>query len=246
MGYQSRLLTKSGTFAATVVGISIALGFGWEGLIVLGLFFSTSSIWSKFKHEFKRRIEQKHAKGSRRDWQQVLANGGIAAVSSLLYFYDPHSIWQLAFLISIASANSDTWASEVGTLSKRRPFFIRTFKRAEKGTSGAVSPLGSFAGFMGAFIIAIVATLLFNLNGYYLSFILFYGFLGNLIDTILGAFLQASYLCPNCSIETEKRIHCGKPSILVRGISFINNDAVNFLSGLLATIAGCFYYLDFL
>jgi uncharacterized protein (TIGR00297 family) len=245
-GYQSRLLTKSGAIAAVVVGLFTALGFGWKGFIVLGLFFSSSSYWSKYKHEKKQKAEQKLAKTSCRDWQQVAANGGIAALCGLLYFFHHHVVWELVFFISIASANSDTWASEIGTLSKARPFFIRTFKRTEKGTSGAVSALGTFAGLGGAFLIAIVSSLLFALNWNYFYFIFFYGFFGNIIDTILGAFVQASYSCPDCSAETEKTLHCGKPTKLKRGISFINNDAVNFLSGLIASIIGGLHFLRFL
>ena len=42
------------------------------------------------------------------------------------------------------------------------------------------------------------------------NFILFFlfGFIGNLIDTLLGAFVQAGYQCSNCGLKTEKTIHC--------------------------------------
>jgi uncharacterized protein (TIGR00297 family) len=242
-GYYLRYLTFSGSVTAAAVGISVALGFGWKGLVLLGLFFSTSSLWSKFKDDFKSQIEQKNAKGSRRDWQQVLANGGIAVVSSLLFYYYEHPIWILAFSVSIASANSDTWASEIGTLSKHPPLFIRTFKRSEKGTSGAVSLLGSFAALLGSLLIAVFATFLFKLDLYYLSYIFLFGFLGNVFDTIMGAFLQASYLCPICQTEMEKTIHCNKRTKLKRGIPCMNNEVVNFLSGLLATIVGSLCFL---
>ncbi|MGJ7921368.1 DUF92 domain-containing protein [Neobacillus sp. LXY-4] len=240
-GYSFRFLTKSGALAAAIIGGAVALGFGWKGLFVLGTFFFTSSIWSKFKRDLKKRIEEKHVKGSRRDWQQVIANGGIAAIFSIFNFSFEHDIWLLGFSIAIASANSDTWASELGTLSKKPPLLIRTFKRSEKGTSGAISMLGSTAGFLGAFLIAIITSLLFRLGNIYLIIILLFGFLGNIFDTILGAFLQASYKCPICLADTEKKVHCNQPASLNRGFSFMNNDVVNFLSGLLAAISGIVY-----
>ncbi len=242
-GYFFRFLTLSGAVTAAVVGGSVALGFGWKGLVLLGLFFSTSSLWSRFKQNVKSQIEQKNAKGSRRDWQQVLANGGVAALTSLLFFYYGHPIWLLAFSISIASANSDTWASEIGTLSKHPPLFIRTFKRSETGTSGAISLLGSFAALWGALLIAVFSTFLFNLDLQYFTFIFLFGFLGNVLDTIIGAFLQATYLCPICFAETEKTTHCAQPTTLKRGIFIMNNEAVNFLSGLLASIVGTLWFL---
>ena len=60
-------------------------------------------------------------KGSQRDWQQVMANGGLAAMASALYYYTGAPIWLLGACICIAAANSDTWASEVGSMSKRKP-----------------------------------------------------------------------------------------------------------------------------
>ena len=107
----------------------------------------------------------------------------------------------------MASANSDTWASEIGTLSKNKPIYIRTFKRIEKGTSGAVSLLGAIAALLGSLLISLLAIGFFNWSFHF--FIIFiFGFLGNVIDTIIGAFYQQVYVCSKCGIETEKKIHC--------------------------------------
>lgn len=244
-GYKQRLLTSSGGIAAALVGSAVALGYSWRGFIVLGVFFFTSSFWSKYKHSKKIKVEQKHEKGSQRDWLQVVANGGIAAFASLMFYFDQNQLWVLAFAIAIASANSDTWASEIGTLSKERPFFLRTLKRSEKGTSGAVSLLGTNASLLGAMLIAIVVFLLFEISFQQLMFIFLFGFLGNVYDTLLGAYLQVSYICPICQSETEKKMHCDSPTKKIRGLAFLNNDAVNLLSGLLAVVTGivCYVFL---
>lgn len=242
-GYKQRLLTASGGIAAAFVGCAVALGLGWRGFVVLGIFFFTSSFWSKYKRTKKKKLEQKHEKGSQRDWLQVVANGGLAALSSLIFYVEQDQIWLLAFAIAIASANSDTWASEIGTLSKSRPFFVRTFKRSEKGTSGAVSLLGTNASLAGAMLIAAVVSLLFSISYQELLFIFVFGFLGNVYDTLLGAFLQVAYTCPICNRETEKKAHCEQPTKKIRGLAFLDNDAVNMLSGLLAVISGIIFYL---
>lgn len=243
MGVRFRLLTVSGGIAATVVGILTILGLHMKGLVLLGMFFASSSMWSKYKRTQKYKVEERHAKGSRRDWQQVLANGGGAAVSSLLYFLFPHPLWIVSFCIMIAGSNSDTWASEIGTLSKKQPLSVRTFTFVPRGTSGAISVLGSFAGFCGAFFIAGLSYYLFELDVFTASFILFFGFLGNIIDTLLGAFLQATYVCEKCNLETEKLSHCGQRTKKVRGYSFLNNDVVNFLSSFMSSIIGICLYL---
>ena len=56
------------------------------------------------------------------------------------------------------------------------------------------------------------------------------GFFGSIIDSILGATVQGVYYSKELEGETEKRECNGKPNVLVRGFSFVNNDLVNFLS----------------
>lgn len=182
------------------------------------------------------------AKGSQRDWQQVLANGGGAAAASFLYAVNPLPIWIVAFCTFLASSNSDTWASEVGTLSRKRPLSIRNFTFVPKGTSGAVSLLGTGAGACGAMLMAMLAFFLFPISYATALIIFLFGFFGNVVDTILGAFFQASYRCQHCRLETEKLEHCGMKTTKVRGYSILNNDLVNFLSGFIAAVSGVMVY----
>ena len=133
LGYHSKLLTISGAGTAFIVGFLIVLGLGVKGLIILGLFFGSSSLLSKIKSTNKSKAEELLVKGSQRDWQQVLANGGLAALASALYYFTEAPIWLLGSCICIAAANSDTWASEVGSMSKANPISIKTFKRVDKG-----------------------------------------------------------------------------------------------------------------
>ncbi|RFU65705.1 DUF92 domain-containing protein [Peribacillus glennii] len=236
-GFLVKSLTFSGAFATVFVGISVAIGFQLPGLLLLGIFFATSSLWSKFLASKKKSIEEKLEKGDARDWQQVLANGGTAAISAWIHFFHPSEASLLAFIVSIAAANSDTWASEIGVLSKRRPFYVLTLKPAERGTSGAVSLLGSAAGFVGAGLIAISAVLLFKLPWHpLLAFVAVFGFIGNLADTLLGAVVQARFRCGACGLETERTIHCGQQTLLVKGGRLITNDVINFSSITLASL----------
>lgn len=76
--YALRALTLSGAAVASIVGIFTILGFGIKGFILLALFFVTSSMWSKYGKAAKRKVGEISEKGDRRDWHQVLANGGIA------------------------------------------------------------------------------------------------------------------------------------------------------------------------
>lgn len=242
LGYFNRFLTISGSLAAGGVGLLTVLGLHMKGLFLLGVFFATSSLWSKYKRVQKSKVEERHAKGSRRDWQQVVANGGSAAAACFLYFLHPDPVWIFGFCILIASSNSDTWASEIGTLSLKSPISIRTLKVVEKGTSGAISLLGTLAGMAGSLLIALLSYFLFPMSYSTALLIFIFGLLGNFIDTMMGAYIQAVYRCKKCDLETEKISHCNQRTEKIRGFTILNNDVVNFLSSLIAAILGIMLY----
>jgi len=235
-GFWQRSLSMSGAIAAVITGIAVYFGQGFAGLFLLGVFFVTSSSWSKFKRSEKSEMEERLAKGSIRDWRQVAANGGAAALFSILYYFFPNIVWLIGFAVSIASSNSDTWASEIGSLSKRKPIYIRTFKPIEKGTSGAISLLGTMAAVLGSSLIAVCAVIVFHLDFFYFLMIFLFGFFGNLLDTLIGAFYQKVYVCQKCGIETEKSVHCRSAAIRIKGIPLVDNDMVNFVSGFFASL----------
>ncbi|MEI5905849.1 DUF92 domain-containing protein [Bacillus spongiae] len=245
-GVVTKTLKISGAIAAIVIGCFVYLAFQWQGLLLIGSFFITSSFWSKYKSSKKQMLEQKLAKSAQRDWQQVLANGGAAAFFSLCYLFGATEVWFYAFLASICASNSDTWASEIGTLSKKQPYSLLTFKRVETGTSGAISMLGLFAGITGSFVIVLIAMLIGEVNGWgVLMLIGIAGFIGNFIDTLLGAYVQAEYKCDVCGIKTEQTFHCGQKATLQKGVAWMNNEMVNLMSSLLPGLAVgfiCFYF----
>jgi uncharacterized protein (TIGR00297 family) len=237
-GYLVKSLSKSGAAATVIVGLSVMLGFQLPGLLLVGVFFASSSFWSKYKASRKKKVEDMLQKGNARDWQQVLANGGVAVIVSLIHFIHPSELSLLAFIVSIAAANSDTWASEIGVLSKQRPFYILNFKPVERGTSGAVSFLGTAAAVFGAGLIAVFSLLLFGLPLFpWLFLVTFFGFLGNIIDTLLGAVIQAGYRCVNCGLETERTVHCGESTRLMKGNIVFNNDVINVSAIILAVLS---------
>lgn len=237
LGYVMKSLTLSGALVAAIIGCLIQVGFGLNGLILLGLFFGSSSICSKFQQTRKVEFQEKVAKGEQRDYIQVLANGGIPAFISILAIIHPSIDWLFSFIVCIASANADTWASEIGSLSKQKPILITTLKKVDAGTSGAISLLGTIAAGCGALLITFVSFFLWDdLSLSILILLSLLGFLGNFIDTILGATIQVKYVCGNCSLETEKKIHCQQSTTKIKGLTLFNNDVVNFLSILIAGI----------
>jgi uncharacterized protein (TIGR00297 family) len=227
-GLLVRSLSISGAMATVLVGTIVGKAFSWKGMMLLGVFFVSSSFWSKIGKKRKQKLAEKVEKGERRDYIQVLANGGVAALISFLAISNPSSLWLDLFIISIAAANADTWASEIGSLSRQTPRLLTNFKQVEAGTSGAVTLLGMIASFLGAAFIGIMSAI--QWKDISIVTIACFGWLGSFFDTLFGAVWQAVYRCPVCGLETERKEHCQQPTVHIKGCRFVNNDVVNALS----------------
>nr|WP_240542727.1 DUF92 domain-containing protein [Exiguobacterium qingdaonense] len=223
-----------------VTGTLIGYAFGWFGLYLLGVFFSTSSLASKYRSRDKKEVDEIVEKTGARDAVQVLANGGVGILCALGYMISGDHVYMYMYIVSIAAATSDTWGSEFGVLSNRKPRFMFTFKRVEPGTSGAVSTFGTVMSMFGALLI-VSSTLLFIELDVALFFALCgIGLSGSVIDTLLGATVQRKFRCTVCGKLTEKKIHHRVPTTYVSGWRFLGNDAVNFISVFGATVI-CFF-----
>ncbi|GAC1567870.1 MAG: DUF92 domain-containing protein [Ktedonobacteraceae bacterium] len=237
--YRRQSLDKSGALGAIVSGTSIFSMGGWSWGLSLLYFFVSSSLLSHFRARDKARsAADKFSKGSRRDISQVAANGGLATLFALLYGLARSArtrrMAEAGFTGALAAANADTWATELGVLSISSPRLITTGKAVAPGTSGGITLLGAVASSMGACSLGFFfwAGQRFRKALAPLPLIaLISGMAGSFFDSVLGATIQAMYYCPVCKTETERRIHrCGTRTQPLRGISWMNNDVVNFLA----------------
>lgn len=221
LAYRRNSLSFSGSIGAVVLGTSL---YFFGGVYLSGImisFFISSSILTKYKDEEKSVFEDINEKTGGRDYLQVIANGGLGFIYALLYYLTKDPLFIVAYSTAFAAANADTWSSEVGVLSSRPPISILNFKKAEKGMSGAVSLLGIAAAFCGSMFITFVFFIGYILNFgwnfkviYYSILITLAGFSGSIIDSYLGALIQAKYKCVICGKITEKKIHHEKKLLL--------------------------------
>lgn len=239
-------LSNSGAIGALIVGTLIFGLGGWVWGILLAFFFISSSFLSHFKEREKAAVAEKFEKGHRRDIGQTFANGGLGALIAVLSVFVPESIvapdiWFFMFIGVMATVTADTWATELGTLSKAAPRLITSGRTVEVGTSGGISPLGTTVSFGGGLLIGLTAGLLAAIGGLQpwsaAPIIALTGALsgaaGSLLDSLMGATIQQIYYCDTCIKETERKTHrCGTTTRPLRGWSWLNNDLVNLLSSL--------------
>lgn len=250
-------LSRSGAVVALWVGAVLTLAHVSFTLALL-TFFLTSSKATRFREDQKRRIEgAAHKPGGKRDWAQVLCNGGIATELALLYLIDVGSAdlpmdfvshyrasWLgAAVLGALSCCNGDTWASELGSVwSDKSPWLVTSLRRVPRGTNGAVSAAGlvfSLAGGLaiGAAYFAGVAlaspplapggAALWRTQ---LPVVLLggiAGLMGSLIDSLLGATLQFSGLDESTGAIVDQP---GPGVKHVSGYPFLDNHAINLIS----------------
>ncbi len=230
VAYWRRSVSLSGACTGFVLGSMIYLGGGFAAWGVLLMFFISSSVLSRFGSAKKIGLEELHEKGHTRDGWQAFANAGVGALAMLWYaiFGQPWALF--AFTGSMAAATADTWSSELGVLAGQPPRSILTFRSVEPGTSGGVSVAGTLASAAGAAAIFLAAIpLIFRTAGAgallpSLFAVLAGGLGGSLIDSLLGAGLQALYRDGRGRL-TERPV-----GELIRGLPWMNNDAVNLIS----------------
>jgi len=252
ISYKFKFLNFSGAVTAYFIAV-IILGFGgWAWVIPMLAFFILSSILTKSGKKHKEELEQVFEKGSIRDAQQVLANGGLATLWVVVYYITDSNIIYLLYLASLAAATADTWATEIGAYSKNGVRLITDFKPVKKGRSGGVSIIGTLGALAGSCVIAFCG--LFFISDYItgigstviIIIITLSGFLGSVVDSVLGATVQVQYRCRLCQKITEKKIHCEEISEQIKGNVKINNDVVNFAATLSAAFVAYLFFKAFI
>jgi uncharacterized protein (TIGR00297 family) len=227
-------LTAGGALTASLLGIAVVIGahsFLW--LLPLFLFLFSSSLIGRL---FPATTAAGDAKQKLpRDATQVLANGVIYGWYAL-GLYDSHSgliryfapPLEYLLLLAAAIATADTWSSEIGQYFKWPTYDLAKWRRVPAGLSGGVSLPGTLAGLAGAaFIMGACYWLLPYPNMEHFLWITLGGFLGMLLDSVLGSLFQAKY---RDSVTGALSDTPGPNTELASGFSWVTNDLVNFVT----------------
>lgn len=221
-------LSAGGAATAAVVGTLVMGSGGLKWATVLLFFFLSASVFTALPGGRRR-------EAAGRNERQVAANGGVATLAAVLHLTGVE--WAGAvFCGSLAAACADTWATEIGVRYGGTPHRILGGS-ASVGDSGAVTWLGTLAGLAGALSVGSLAALLGMAP---LAAVAAGGMSGMFLDSVLGAAVQASFRCPACGARGESpRCPCGHRRLTAAGITWMDNDVVNFaatLSGALVAL----------
>ncbi len=231
-----RVLSTSGALTAWAFGTSVVFWGGTVWVVPLLTAFTTASLWSKVLPGRDARARRE----SCRDMVQVLANGSCAWACLGWWAVSADPLAYAGFVAAFAVLAADTWATEWGRLSTQPPRHVLTGRPLARGESGGVSLIGTVASAAGAATVAASAGIVLALQGQAASWgwllgIGLTGLAGSLLDSVLGATLQARFTCPACGAVTEDARHCGVGATPLRGWRWLGNDLVNLTSIALAT-----------
>jgi uncharacterized protein (TIGR00297 family) len=199
--YLLRGVNLSGSIAGAIVAFVFYAAGGWRLFVVLLSVFAITLIATKLGHARKQRqIDRTGGRSA----SQVMAN--LFAPTAVLLLSDKFIVSSVALgaaLAALAELAADTVSSEIGEAFGSPTYLVSTWKRAEPGTDGGVSLLGTFAGVASALTVCAVALAL-RVTGTIVWVCAIAGVAGMFADSLLGAALER------------------------RG--WLNNDSVNLLS----------------
>lgn len=236
--YLARALTAGGALCAFVMGVTVFWTTRAEGFLLFMLFFLSCNVVGKISKRLRKgKTEIAEKKGHRRDVMQVVANGLMTTIAALLWFFTSKTVALIMFGAAVAEATSDTFAGEVGRLSKSGPVSIRNFRPVPVGMSGGVTFLGMVGAFLSSAMIAFCWYIWFQgVSVYAAVLVCLMGFAGAVMDSYLGASVQAHYVDPDTGMLTENDEKDGRRLELAQGIRWVDNDMVNLMSNVFSSV----------
>jgi len=196
--YQKKKIDKSAIFGAGIVGFLCLLAGGVRWVSPLIILFVVGHIASHHKRKLKKKLGVEQ---TTRTWWNVLANGGAAAIFGFFYILEQifgkyfiygeayGEIYFLGLIGAIATATADTFGTELGQVYGKNPRTIIGLKRAQIGTTGAVSKEGLMFSLVGSLIISGLL-LIWGYPRIIFLICFFSGVLGSMLDSVFGCTLE--------------------------------------------------------
>lgn len=202
VGWMARTVTVPGAITGAVIGMTVVAGFGWPGWMLLLATFGIASATTRMGHARKQRAGIAESRGGRRGPGNAIANTGIAAWAAVMAtgMSEPAVAGVIA-TAALATAGSDTVASEIGKAYGLTTWLVTTLRRVPPGTTGALSTEGTLAGIAAAALLAAIASALGLVPVWTVGIITLAATIASLVEGALGATLEARGILNNDSLN---------------------------------------------
>ena len=194
--YRARAMDLSGLFSGALIGLLLIVFADVRWFVILLVFFVLGSGTTRYRFDYKRRLGVEEGKSGVRGYQNVFANGIVAAAAAVMYGVTQHPACIALFLGAVATAAADTVASEIG-VTGQTPRLITTFERVRAGTNGGVTLVGELAAGLASLVIGLVAFLLGVADPAMLLVTVAAGLVGTNVDSVIGALFENRGLIGN-------------------------------------------------
>lgn len=197
-GYAARTVTVAGAIAGFAIGVTVWMGAGWQGWVLLLAAFGVTVLTTKLGGRRKAVLGIAEERGGRRGAGNALANTGLAAwlaALAVLSIYRDAAL--AAFVAALVAGSSDTVSSEIGKAYGRRTWLVTTFRPVPPGTSGAVSSEGTAAGAAAALLLASIAASLHLIPSSLILPVAGASVAAAMVESVLGSTLEPRGLLNN-------------------------------------------------
>ena len=199
--YFAKAADSDAVLSETIVCLLVILFAGLSWFILLLAFYLLGGAFTRYGYSRKHKLGIAQSHGGRRGYKNVYSNSLVPLVLAICFGVYGNDIFLFAFIASVATANGDTLASEIGETSRSKPRMITTFKETEPGVDGGVTPLGEAASLAGAIIIGLLAAGMGMVGIFGIVVAAIGGFLGTNFDSLLGATLQSRGILSNNGVN---------------------------------------------
>jgi uncharacterized protein (TIGR00297 family) len=194
--FRLRAADISGLFSGSLIGIILIVFADPRWFLIMLLFFILGSGATRYKYDFKEKIGVEQTGGGARGYQNIFANGIVAATAAVLYGITVQPVFAALYVGAVATAAADTMASEIG-VTNGIPYLITTFKQVPAGTNGGITLTGEVVGLAGALAVSVFAWVLGVIDPVTMVITTIAGFAGTNIDSLSGATIENRGLIGN-------------------------------------------------
>lgn len=199
--YWARAADSDAVLSETIICLLVILFGGLTWFLLLLAFYLLGGAFTHYGYARKNKLGIAQSRGGRRGYKNVYSNSLVPLIMAICYGVYGGDIFVYAFIGSVATANGDTLASEIGQTSRSNPRMITTMRETEAGVDGGVTPLGEAASLAGSLVIGLLATGTGMIGAMGIAVGTLGGFLGTNFDSLLGATMQRRGLLSNSGVN---------------------------------------------